>query len=98
MRKNWNILKNTGKFEEKLEYFEKNWKIWKTSENLVRNERQPQTKPENLGENQKRFLARKIKSRKMGEKISKNKNPGKNAEEKSTEKNPRKWRDFCFGF
>ena len=84
-------MKKTGKFEEKLENFEKNWKIWKRSKNLVRNERKPQTKPDNLGKNQKRFLAGKIKSRKMGEKISKNKNPGKNAEEKSKEKkNPRK--------
>ena len=78
-------MKNTGRFEEKLENFEKNWKIWKRSKNLVRNERKPQTKPENLGKNQKRFLARRKSPEKWGKKYPKIK-----IQAKMQEKNPRK--------
>jgi hypothetical protein len=86
LRKNWKTLKNTGQFEGKLENLEKNWKIWKKSKNLVRNERKPQTKPENLGKNQKRFLARRKSPEKWGKKYPKIKMQKK----KSKEKNPRK--------
>ena len=85
MRKNWKTLKNTGKFEGKLGNFEKTWKIWKRSKNLVRNERKPQTKPENLGKNQKRFLARRKSPEKWGEKYPKMK-----IQAKMQKKNPKK--------
>ena len=86
MRKNWKILKKKlENLSEKLEYFEKNWEIWKKSKNLVRTEREPQTKPENLGQNQKRFLARRKSPEKWGKKYPKVK-----IQAKMQKKNPRK--------
>ena len=65
-------MKNTGKFEEKLESFDKNWEIWKKSKNLVRNEKKPQMKPENFEEKSEKIFGKKKKKKgpeKWGENI-----------------------------